>query len=90
MQDVSCVHTCILISYVFISPIHTTRHGSRQFVSYIHTVSPLCCIILSVVFSRCSTKNGRTALMTAAEGGHNETMKTLIAAGADVSLKVGL
>ena len=31
-----------------------------------------------------------TALMIAAEDGHNETVKTLIAAGADVSLKVGL
>ena len=35
-------------------------------------------------------ESGVTALMMAAEGGHNETVKTLIAAGADVTLKVGL
>ena len=46
-----------------------------------------CSIILSVVLS---TKVGWTALMIAAEGGHNETVQTLIAAGADVSLKVRL
>ena len=49
--------------------------------------SPICCITHSVVFS---TKYGWTALMKAAEGGHNGTVQTLIAAGADVSLKVRL
>ena len=37
-----------------------------------------------------TTKDGRTALMIAAIGGHNDTVQTLIAAGADVSLKVRL
>ena len=37
-----------------------------------------------------TTKDGWTALMIAARGGHNETVQTLIAAGADVSLKVRL
>ena len=37
-----------------------------------------------------TTKDGWTALMIACRGGHNETVKTLIAAGADVGLKVRL
>ena len=35
-------------------------------------------------------KCGSTALMMAAQGGHDETVQTLIAAGADVNLKVGI
>ena len=31
-------------------------------------------------------KNGKTALMVAARGGHTETVKALIAAGADVNV----
>ena len=31
-------------------------------------------------------KDGKTALMIAAEGGHTETVKALIAAGADVNV----
>ena len=46
--------------------------------------SPFCCITLSVVFS---TKYGWTALMIAAKGGHNETVQTLIAAGADLNIQ---
>ena len=32
--------------------------------------------------------HGKTALMMAAQGGHDETVNKLIAAGADVTLKV--
>ena len=42
---------------------------------------------ISIVFSPCSTKNGLTALMRAARGGHNETVQTLIAAGADLNVQ---
>ena len=75
---------------------HMHWRGSRQDVSCIHNYTTIsfikftliiCCIIRSVVFS---TKFGLTALIMAAEGGHNETVQTLIAAGADVSWKVRL
>ena len=61
-----------------------------QLIVPCNNYSSLCSIILSVVFSPCSTKGGMTTLMRAAEGGHNETVETLIAAGADVNLKVGI
>ena len=32
--------------------------------------------------------NGKSALMLAAQGGHTETVKALLNAGADVSLKI--
>ena len=57
-------------------------HGSRQTVSYIDTTVYL--IHLFVVFS---TKYGWTALMIAARGGHNETVQTLTAAGADLNIQ---
>ena len=34
-----------------------------------------------------TTKDGWTALMIAARGGHNETVQTLIAAGADLNIR---
>ena len=34
-----------------------------------------------------TTKDGWTALMIAARGGHNETVQTLIAAGADLNIQ---
>ena len=94
MQDVSCgsyMYTDQLCIY-FTNTYHTAwvKTVCKLYSYYCLLVSPLCCIIFSVVFSRCSTKDGRTALMRAAEGGHNETVQTLIAAGADVSLKVGI
>ena len=98
MQDVSCVHTCCSVTIYFINTYHVAwvKTGSKLssylplFIVPYNNYSSLCCIILSVVITPCSTKRGWTALMRAAEGGRNVTVQTLIAAGADVSLKVRL
>ena len=67
--------------------INTESKLSSYLLLCIVPYSSLCCIILSVVFTPCSTKNGCTALMRAAESGHNETVQTLIAAGADLNIQ---
>ena len=52
---------------------------------------PTTCIVYYyiILFTHLSltTKYGWTALMIAARGGHNETVHTLIAAGADLNIQ---
>ena len=57
----------------------------------IQSVKVLFCYIclFCYIFTQLSltTKDGWTALMIAARGGHNETVQTLIAAGADLNIQ---
>ena len=100
MQDVSCAHSywlhaqisyymTLYLFYLYIYHMAWVKIGCKLSSYYCMFIvsrdSSLCVILLFVVFT---TKDGWTALMVAAEGGHNETVQLLIAAGADVSLKV--
>ena len=87
IQPVGKLCSCTLFNFLFDSiSTNIVYDGSACCFGLILGCKDYNILCILIIFMIMVIKDGKSALMMAAQGGHTETVKALIAAGADVNV----